>query len=104
MYTLLDGPAAKAIKDIEIADLNILTGEVKLFDRLDERFPPEEAHDRMGEALEAAFSLRGVKGEKTASYIGRGRMAFQMASKEGVTFPSEAQGYLVLKGMRLGKD
>ena len=51
----------------------------------------------MGEALEAVFSLRGVEGEKTASYIGRGRMAFQMASKEGVTFPSEAQGYLVLK-------
>ena len=52
--------------------------------------------------MEEAFQLRIMKGETTESFTGRARLTFARLSKEGVALPSVAQGFLLLKGARIG--
>lgn len=104
IYTLIDEPALLALESLEIDELNVAGGEELIFSRLAERYPEPEATDRIGEVLDAVFSLRAIRGETTASYTGRARMIFTQAEKEGISVPSVARGYLVLKGMGLTRD
>ena len=104
LFTLLDGDAADALDHVDIDDLAVEGGADIVFAALDARFPEREAADRVGDALESAFGLKIEKGELTAGYCGRARTVFQRAAKEGVDLPDVAQGFLLLKGSRLGGD
>eukprot|EP00959_Pyramimonas_sp_CCMP1952_P452127 9466021-Pyramimonas_sp.AAC.1 len=102
LYTLLDGQAALAVENVDLADINVDNGEEVVFDRLDERFPEKVAADRLGEAMEEGFSLRIHKQETTEAYTGRAQLVYARLAKEGVDLPSVARGYLILRGARLG--
>jgi hypothetical protein len=104
VYTLLDDEAERAVEHIDIHDLEAEDGEQMLFTVLDERFPDKEASDRIGEALESVFGLSIERNETSQSYTGRARTLFGTARKEGVDLPPVAQGFLLLRGARLGSE
>lgn len=68
-------------------------GEEVVFQVLDERFPAEATHDRLGKVLDQVFDLKVDKGESTAVYTGKARAAFAAAEAEGVVLPEVARGY-----------
>ena len=64
--------------------------------------PTKVAADRMGEAMEEAFGLKIMKNETTEAFTGRSRLLSTSLQAEGVNLPSEARGYIVWRGCRLG--
>ena len=66
-------------------------GEEVIYAILDERFPEDAAHDKIGEAMDRIFELKVDKGESTAYYVGKAREAFAQGEAEGITFPSVAR-------------
>ena len=105
VYTLLDcqdgqdGQAAVALESIEIKDVCTDGGEELVFRELDQRFRDKVAVDRMGEAMEETIGLKTVKNETTEAFTGRSSTRLQTG---GVNLPSEARGYVVMRGCRLG--
>ena len=83
-------------------DLANVGGEQLIYDRLDARYPPEEAQDEIGEALDGVFTLRVEKRKRTDVYVGRARQTFNRARLEGIMLPDEARGYQC--GARIYKD
>jgi hypothetical protein len=104
LYTLLDDIALKSVDGIDFDNLEETGGEHLLYDLLDERFPEQEAHDKIGAALDSVFALHIDKGEKMAEFTGRCKEVFDVAEREGIPFPSVAKGYMVLRGARLTLD
>ena len=102
LCALLDGQAALAVENAGIPDINVELGEEVVFSRLDERFPDKVAADRLGEAMGEGFSSRIMKHETTEAFTGRARLAYARLAKEGVDLTPVAQGYLILRGARLG--
>ena len=102
VHTLLDGQAALALEATELNNLRTDGGEELVFRELDKRFPDKVAADRMGEAMEEAFGLKIMKNETTEAVTGRSRLVIARLPTEGVHLPSEARGYAVLRGCRLG--
>ena len=52
--------------------------------------------------MEEASGLKIMKNETTEAFTGRSRLVFTRLQSEGANLPSEARGYLVLRGCRLG--
>ena len=82
-------------------DIEANGGQDVIYQVLDERFPEEAVHDRIGEVLDNVFDLKAEKGESTATFTGRVRAAFSAAEAEGIKIPSVARGYLLLRFSRL---
>ena len=104
LYTLLDDIALKSVDGIDFDRMEETGGEHLLYDLLDERFPEQEAHDKIGAALDSVFGLHIDKGERMAEFTGRCKEVFDVAEREGIPFPSVAKGYMVLRGARLTLD
>ena len=104
LFTLLDGSALRAFDSTNMDLLEQAGGQDIIFDVLDDRYPEEAAHDRLGEVLDTIFNLKVDKAESTATYTGKVRAAVAAAEAEGVTFPSVARGYLLLRFSRLGPE
>ena len=96
LYTLLDGAALRAFDAVDMNDIEQDGGQDVVFQVLDERYPEEASHDRLGEVLDAIFDLRIEKNETTATFTGKVKSAFSAAEAEGIRFPSVARGYMVL--------
>ena len=60
-----------------------------IFNVLDDRYPAEAAHDRLGEVLDTIFNLK-VEKPGARPPAGKVRAAFAAAEAEGVSFPSVA--------------
>ena len=102
LLTFLDGNAAHMFEDLDVEmDLARDGGENVIFERLDERYPQREAEDRMAEVMDDVFELTWNADEDTANFVGRSVQAFARAEQEGVIFPSEARGYMVLRAAQL---
>ena len=104
LFTLLDGSALRAFDSTNMDDLEVAGGQDVVYQVLDDRYPEESTHDRLGEILDAIFDLRVERGESTAVYTGKARAAFSSAEAEGVKFPDTARGYLVLRFARLSPE
>ncbi|CAK0846977.1 unnamed protein product [Prorocentrum cordatum] len=102
VLTLLDDEAERACEHLELADIEKEGGADLIFQALEERFPDKEASDRIGDGLESVFGLAIERGETSSACTGRARTIFAKARMEGVELPSVAQGFLLLKGARLG--
>ena len=97
LFTLLDGTALRAFDSVELDSLEQAGGQDIIYQVLDERFPEEAVHDRLGEVLDGVFDLKVDKNESTAAFTGKARAAFTAAEAEGVKLPSVAKGYLLLR-------
>ena len=104
LFTLLDGAALRAFDSTNMDDLEVEGGQDVVYQVLDDRYPEESTHDRLGEILDAIFDLKVERGESTAVYTGKARAAFSAAEAEGVKFPDTARGYLVLRFARLAPE
>lgn len=104
LFTLLDGAALRAFDSVELDSLEQAGGQDIIYQILDERFPEEAVHDRLGEVLDGIFDLKVEKNESTAAFTGKARAAFTAAEAEGVKLPSVAKGYLLLRFSRLASD
>lgn len=104
LYTLLDGAALRAFDAVDMNDIEQDGGQDVVFQVLDERYPEEASHDRLGEVLDAIFDLRIEKNETTATFTGKVKSAFSAAEAEGIRFPSVARGYMVLRFARLSAE
>ena len=104
LFCLVDGPAELALEGLNIEELCVVNGADRLFSCLDERFPDLQTHDKIGESLDDVFRLKVDKVERTAVYTGRCRELFQRAAREGIELPDVAQGYLMLRGARMGAE
>ena len=51
--------------------------------------------------MEEAFGLKIMKNETTEAFTGRSRLVFTRLQAERVNLPSDARGYVVLRGCRL---
>ena len=65
---------------------------------LDKRFPEKEKTDEMAEILGEIFSLRAKEGESPLSF------STDVSAKLASSFPSEAQGWMVLRGSGLSDE
>ena len=92
LFTLLDGAALRAFDATSMDDIEANGGQDVIYQVLDERFPEEAGHDRIGEVLDNVFDLKAEKGESTATFTGRVRAAFSAAEAEGIKIPSVARG------------
>eukprot|EP00913_Durusdinium_trenchii_P020129 g18917.t1 len=104
IFALLDGTALRALDTITMDRIEVAGGEDVIFQALDERFPAEASHDRLGKVLDQIFDLRVEKGESTAIYTGKARAAFSAAEAEGVSLPEVAKGYLMLRFAKLSPE
>ena len=100
-HTLLDGQAALALELIDVKDMCTEGGEELVFRELDQRFPDKVAADRMGEAMEETFGLNIMKNETTEA-LGDQDVCSLVCSRKVLTCRQKAQGYIVLRGCRLG--
>ena len=57
-------------------------GEEVIYEVLDQRYPEEEAHDRIGEVMDTIFDLKVDRGETTGNFTGKVGAAF--AAAEGM--------------------
>jgi hypothetical protein len=103
LYTLLDGIAEKAVKHLEIDDLEVAGGEDILLEILEDRFPDDEPIDRIESALDEIETLRRDSREAMADYCARARAAFSAAEAEGVPYPPDVRGHKILRGAVLSK-
>ena len=92
MYTLLDGQAALALESIEVKDMCTDGGEELFFRELDQSFP-----DKMEETI--GPQIMNMKLRRLSL---DDRDLFTPSADGGVNLPSEARGYIVLRGYRLG--
>ena len=104
LFTLLDGAALRSFDQIGLEKLETAGGEDIIYEVLDNRFLEEEAHDRIGEVLDCVFGLEVKKQESTSVFTGRVRAAFAAAEAEGISFPSVARGYLLLRFAKVAPD
>ena len=97
LLTLLDGLAAQTFEDIDVeTDPAKESGEAVIFDRLDKRYPNVQPENRMAELLDDLFELKWETQGSKSNYAGRAVPAFSRAKQEGVIFPPETQGYMLL--------
>ena len=66
LFTLLDGAALRAFDATNMDDLEVEGGQDVVYQVLDDRYPEESSHDRLGEILDAIFDLKVERGESTA--------------------------------------
>lgn len=83
LFTMLDGTALRSFDTVNMDDLEQPGGQDLVYQVLDDRFPEEAIHDRIGEVLDKVFELRIEKGEATSAYTGKARAAFSAAEAEG---------------------
>eukprot|EP00435_Cladocopium_sp_Y103_P050503 s1907_g15.t1 len=104
LYTLLDGAALRAFDSIPMDSIETAGGQQVIYEVLDNRFPEEASHDRIGEVLDNIFDLRVERGETTAVFTGKVKSAFHAAEAEGIKFPDVARGYLLMRFAKLGPE
>ena len=104
LYTLLDGTALRAFDQVDMARLEEHGGEEVTYEILDQRYPEEEAHDRIGEVMDTIFDLKVDRGETTGNFTGKVRAAFAAAEAEGISFPSVARGYMLLRFAKVSAE
>jgi hypothetical protein len=102
-FTLLDDVAERAVRHIDITDLEVDGGEEILLDVLDERYPEPESQDRIGEALNDIETLRRGPKESMQEFGGRARGIFANGEKEGIVFASTIRGFKILNAANLGR-
>lgn len=73
LYTLLDGPALRAFDATDMDIIETAGGQDVIFQVLDERYPEEASHDRLGEVLDQIFDLKVDRNESTAAFTGKVR-------------------------------
>ena len=97
VFTCLAGNALECVEHIEPSEYRKTDGELVLFKRLDERFPQRDQSDEMSEVLMEIFSLRAAEGEGGKAWISRATEMFDKCRRKvSVSFPEEAQGWLIL--------
>ena len=104
VFSLLDGTALRALDQVPMDRVEEIGGEEVIFQILDDRFPAETTHDRLGSVLDQVFDLKVEKGETTAVFTGKVRAAFSSAEAEGVVLPDVARGYLLLRFAKLSAE
>eukprot|EP00913_Durusdinium_trenchii_P028931 g27126.t1 len=104
VFSLLDGTALRALDQVSMDRVEEIGGEEVIFQILDDRFPAEATHDRLGSVLDQVFDLKVEKGETTAVFTGKVRAAFSSAEAEGVVLPDVARGYLLLRFAKLSAE
>ena len=104
LFTMLDGTALRSFDAVNMDDLEQAGGHDLIYQVLDDRFPEEVVHDRLGEVLDRVFDLKVDRGESTSQYTGKAQAAFSAAEAEGVRLPSVARGYMLLRNARLPQD
>ena len=104
VFSLLDGTALRALDQVPMDRVEEIGGEEVIFQILDDRFPAEATHDRLGSVLDQVFDLKVEKGETTAVFTGKVRAAFSSAEAEGVVLPDVARGYLLLRFAKLSAE
>lgn len=104
LFTLLDGTAVRSFDQVGLEKLETAGGQDIIYEVLDNRFPEEEAHDRIGEVLDCIFGLEVKKQESTSVFTGRVRSAFATAEAEGINSPSVARGYLLLRFAKIAPE
>eukprot|EP00435_Cladocopium_sp_Y103_P015753 s1700_g3.t2 len=104
LFTLLDGAALRAFDAVSMDQIEAAGGQQIVYEVLDDRFPEEASHDRIGEVLDNIFDLKVERGETTAVFTGKVKSAFSAAEAEGVKFPDVARGYLLMRFAKLGAD
>lgn len=92
IFALLDGTALRALDATPMEKIEEDGGEDVIFQVLDERFPAEATHDRLGQVLDQVFDLKIEKGESTAVYTAKARAAFT-AEKKAVVIAAARQSY-----------
>eukprot|EP00434_Breviolum_minutum_P039141 symbB.v1.2.034744.t1/scaffold4544.1/size38254/1 len=85
LFTLLDGSALRAFDATNMDDLEVEGGQDVVYQVLDDRYPEESSHDRLGEILDAIFDLKVERGESTAVYTGKARAAFRSYNENDIS-------------------
>ena len=67
LFTLLDGAALRSFDSINMDEIEQVGGQDIIYQTLDERFPEEAAHDRIGEVMDGIFDLKVEKGVDSSS-------------------------------------
>lgn len=104
LFTLLDGAALRAFDSVPMDRIEAVGGQQVVYEVLDDRFPEEAGHDRIGEVLDNVFDLKVERGETTAVFTGKVKSAFSAAEEEGIKFPDVAKGYLLMRFAKLTSD
>ena len=105
LFTLLEGKAWDACEHLSLEELAKDTGEDQLWKLLESRFPEKEPFDQMGEALGAVFALAAKENEDLKTWTGRVRDTFDQCQRKGqVTFPSQAEGWILLHCAGLSEE
>lgn len=81
LFTLLDGVALRAFDSVELDSLEQAGGQDIIYQVLDDRFPEEAIHDRLGDVLDGIFDLKVEKNESTAAFT-RGLPSRRRSQKE----------------------
>ena len=104
LFTLLGGAALRAFDSVPMDRIEAVGGQQVVYEVLDDRFPEEASHDRIGEVLDNVFDLTVERGETTAVFTGKVKSAFSAAEEEGIKFPDVAKGYLLMRFAKLTSD
>ena len=100
----LSGEAELAVEHLKIEDLAKDGGEKKIFEVLDERYKPLEKDDMNDALKEFFFEVQIKPGEAMKSFITRLATSHRKLAEQGVSLPSEVQGWFLMKKMRLDSN
>ena len=105
VYTLLSGKALECVEHCDPALYRKKNGEDVLFALLDKRFPQKDDADEMGEMLTSIFALKSLEGETLKTWISRaGELFDRCRRKTAISFPDEAQGWMILHKSGLSEE
>ena len=105
VYTLLSGKALECVEHCDPALYRKKNGEDVLFALLDKRFPQKDDADEMGEMLTSIFALKSLEGETLKTWISRaGELFDRCRRKTSISFPDEAQGWMILHKSGLSEE
>ena len=105
VFTCLSGKAFEAIEHLDPSKYQCKQGEDVIFKLLDRRFPEKDTSDQLAEVLNDIFTMKVQEGENLRQWISRATEIFEKCErKSGCKFPTEAQGYMILKGSGLSEE
>ncbi|CAK9010135.1 unnamed protein product, partial [Durusdinium trenchii] len=97
VFSLLDGTALRALDQVPMDRVEEIGGEEVIFQILDDRFPAEATHDRLGSVLDQVFDLKVEKGGDYGGVHGQGylllRFAKLSAERKAVVMAAARQSY-----------
>eukprot|EP00435_Cladocopium_sp_Y103_P041471 s1396_g11.t1 len=105
IWTLLSGKALEVVEHLPAEKYQCEGGEDVIFELLDKRWPEIDKSAEMGENITKVFQLRASEGETLHHWGARAAECFDSCSrKNGVKFPDEAKGWILLNCGGLGPE